>query len=137
MATLDRWTHWLHTPGHVAFPKLSLQGRDFDPPVIAGSGVVRFTNLLEFKFTCRATLTIRSSWRRSSEFQRNDPDPLSRFRLLGTDTDGVEWNLGWTVPQRRLSPDGWTWMIANCIPPVLGCWPAGCAQAVQPRLMAF
>jgi hypothetical protein len=37
----------------------------------------------------------------------NPYDALARFRLYGTDQDGVEWSLGWTVPHVDSSGEEW------------------------------
>jgi hypothetical protein len=99
VATLDRWKNLLHGPGRIEFRTLLLQGRDHDPPLVEGKGEVCFTDLTGFKFTLTGTPADPAFVKAQFEQQKLMPyDPLARFRLLGTDTEGVRWNLGWTVP---------------------------------------
>ena len=108
MATLDRWKHLLHGPGRVAFPRLWLQGRDFDPALVEGSGEVRFADITSFTFTLRGRPEDPSFAAAQFDFQKLNPyDPLARFRLFGTDTDGREWSLGWTVPRLDATHEQW------------------------------
>ena len=100
MATLDRWKHLLQGPARIVFPRLWLQGRDFDAPIVEGGGEVRFADLSGFRFTLRGKPKDPAFAEAQLDFQELNPyDPLARFRLFGTDTNGLHWTLGWTVPK--------------------------------------
>jgi hypothetical protein len=108
VATLDRWKRFLQGPGRVVFPKLLLQGRDFDPPLIEGSGEVRFADITSFTFSLRGKPKDPAFTAAQFELQRLNPyDPLARFRLFGTDNDGLEWSLGWAVPRLDATHEEW------------------------------
>lgn len=108
MATLDRWKHLLHGPGRLVFPRLWLQGLDFEPPVVEGSGEVRFADLTGFTFTLRGQPEDPTFAEAQFDLQELNPyDSLARFRLFGTDTDGVDWTLGWTVPRHDSTLEEW------------------------------
>jgi len=108
VATLDHWKHLLHGPARIVFPMLRLQGRDFDPPVVEGSGEVRFADLFGFTFTLRGKPKDSAFAEAQFNFQELNPyDPLARFRLFGTDTDGLDWTLGWTVPKLDSTHEEW------------------------------
>jgi hypothetical protein len=101
MATLDRWRFFLSTPQTLAFPELRLIGRDFEPPIVTGTGEVRAPSPSEFTFTLRGKPEDARYASAAFHWQQANPyDALARFRLVGVDSQGVEWSLGWTVPAR-------------------------------------
>ncbi|MGH8138460.1 MAG: hypothetical protein ACREVV_09730 [Steroidobacteraceae bacterium] len=108
MATLDRWSHLLSGPVTIAFPKLQLIGRDYDPPLVEGSGEMRVANLSKFDFTLRGKPHDPAFAEAQFLRQQLSPyDPLARFRLFGTDANEVEWALGWTIPTVDSSTEEW------------------------------
>lgn len=110
MATLDRWRTYLTVPKTLSFPHLELIARDGAPAVVIGTGEVRISSLAraEFMLTGKPK-DIGYAFAEICRQQRNPYDDLARFRLVGTDTDGVEWALGWTVPRVNAESDeAWT-----------------------------
>lgn len=110
MATLDRWRSYLTVPKTIRFPHLELKGRDHSPPIVVGAGEVRVPSLMSFEFTLTGTPDDVGYAMNEFRRQRDNPyDGLARFRLTGTDSDGLAWTLGWTVP--HIEPDhrgAWT-----------------------------
>ncbi len=109
MATLDRWRTFLVTPKTLVFPRLELIGRDFAPPIVVGSGVVRMPSLVRFEFTLSGLPEDAHYALAELERQQANPyDALARCRLRGVDEDGVDWALGWTVPDVEPGEEVWT-----------------------------
>lgn len=112
MATLDRWQHFLEVPQTLAFPRLELRGRDFSPPIVVGKGEIRASTLTTFEYVLQGTPEdVSYAIAAFREQQQNPYDALAQFRLFGTDACGVEWNLGWTVPD--LQVDASTWRLTG------------------------
>ena len=110
MATLNRWRSYLTVPKTLIFPRLELIGRDHAPAIVAGTGEVRMPSLArsEFILTGRPE-DLAYAFAKIRQQQENPYDYLARFRLVGTDTDGVDWALGWTIPRFDIDTDGaWT-----------------------------
>src|SRR6266568_5442344 len=100
MATLDRWRTFLVTPQTLAFPRLKLIGRDWDPPIVVGSGEVRMPSLDRFEFTLNGLPgDVGYAFSEIQRQQRNPYDGSARFRLRGVDEKGTKWLLGWTTLQ--------------------------------------
>lgn len=111
MATLDRWAPFLQAPHTLRFPYLALRGRDHAPLILEGSGEVRVPSLTRFEYTLTgvpADLAYAMSALR--RLRENPYDGLARFRLIGTDEDGLEWTLGYTAPDIEIGDDG-TWTV--------------------------
>lgn len=109
LATLDRWRPFLESPRTITFPHMELIGRDFEPPLVVGSGEVRIPTLNRFEYTLRGLPQDLGHTLQSLRYQQENPyDGLARFRLTGTDSEGVEWSLGWTVPRVDAGKDSWT-----------------------------
>lgn len=95
MATLDRWLHFLDVPRALTFPKLELIGRDFSAPILLGTGEVRAPTMTRFEYTLQGLPDDIPYARAAFRHQKQNPyDELARFRLFGTDAQGVEWTLG-------------------------------------------
>lgn len=108
MATLDRWLHFLEVPQTLAFPKLELIGRDFSPPIVVGRGEVLVPTLTSFEYVLQGVPEDIPYAEAAFRRQQQDPyDELARFRLVGTDAHGVEWTLGWTVPDVQVNANPW------------------------------
>lgn len=99
MVTLDRWRSLLSTPRTIVFPRLELIGRDYEPSIVVGAGEVRMDTPSGFAFTLKGTPTnIEYALAEIRRLHENPYDPLARFRLVGVDSDGVEWAGGYTSP---------------------------------------
>lgn len=108
MATLDRWRDFLRTPKILRFPELRLIGRDFDPPIVTGTGEVRAPSPGEFTFMLRGLPENAEYASAAFRDQRANPyDALARFRLSGVDDQGEEWRFGWTVPRVKTERADW------------------------------
>jgi hypothetical protein len=111
LLTLDRWRGLLETPQTIFFRKLTLQGRDHDPPLVEGSGEVRLPTLGRIEFTLRGQPADIGAFLRAIKDHEDHPfDGLTRMRLTGTDADGVEWSLGWTWPKYDMGDTDWTFV---------------------------
>jgi hypothetical protein len=107
MATLDRWRWLLRTPVTLTFPHLKLIGRDHDPPIIVGTGEVRMESSRSIKFTLRGVPSDARLAMAQINQQREKPyDILAQARLIGTDSSGINWNGGYTVPKVDISNHG-------------------------------
>lgn len=106
---LNRWTRFLTAPQTLNFPRLELIAGDWEGPVVVGSGEVRSNDLHGFKFSLEGVPGDLAHAMRS--IRRIDQEPyngLARLRLVGTDSDGVEWMLGWTIPSYSIGNSSWT-----------------------------
>lgn len=110
--TLERWRHLLVAPQTLICPKMTLNSGDHEPPIVEGSGEIRFVSPAEFEFTLNGTPADISYCLRQLNRQRDNPyDGLLRFRLVVKDAAGVEYAAGWTVPE--LNTDGELWVFAG------------------------
>lgn len=108
MATLDRWRHLLSVPQTLTFPRLELKGRDYAPSIVVGSGVVQTPSLSKFKYTLQGTPDdIKYAFDEIHHQEQNPYDSLARFRLIGTDSEGIEWQGGYTVPEIYPADENW------------------------------
>lgn len=108
MATLDPWRRFLNAPQVIEFPCMKLIAGDFEPEVVIGSGEVRIPDLHHFEFTLEGIPSDFGHAMRSLRAIENAPyEGLARLRLLGTDAHGMEWMLGWTVPQVSPGDNAW------------------------------
>lgn len=114
MATLDRWRRFLTAPQTLIFPRLSLMAGDHAPLIVEGSGEVRFETLtrVTYRLVGRPVDVgyVMAAFRRHEE---NPYDGLSRMRLFGVDADGMDWTLGWTMPQVQPSLQGAEWTFTG------------------------
>lgn len=109
MATLDRWRELVATPKTLVFPRLELLGRDHAPSIVAGSGEVRMESPTDFTFTLTGSPSdVKYALAETNRQKENPYDGLARFRLVGTDTAGVNWAGGYTVPQIEVRSAAWT-----------------------------
>jgi hypothetical protein len=100
MATLDKWRSFTNTPTTVVFPQLKLIGRDFAPPIASGAGEVRMRVPGVIEFTLDGTPTnVGYALAEIQRLRENPYDGLARWRLEGIDSDGNEWNGGYTAPE--------------------------------------
>jgi hypothetical protein len=113
MATLDRWRQFLTTPKTLEFPRLALIGLDFSPPIVVGSGQVEMVSPTSFTFTLNGTPADINYALAQLRRQRENPyDGFARFRLIGTDLDGVEWTGGYTTSP-VISTAGKVWKVTG------------------------
>jgi len=111
MATLDGLTQHLRVPYVLRFPYMALRGRDHAPLVIEGSGEVHVPSLLRFEYILSGVpIDLAYALSQIQQVQDNPYDGLSAFRLIGTDADGLEWSLGWTIPTIEVDDEG-TWRL--------------------------
>jgi hypothetical protein len=99
----------MSTPQTIAFPRLELIRRDHAPPIVIGTGEVRMASPSTFTFTLTGKPPDSSyAFREIRNMQENPYDALARFRLVGVDTDGIEWSGGYTVPNFNPGETDWT-----------------------------
>ena len=109
MVTLDRWRSLLNTPKTIVFPRLELMGRDYEPSIVVGAGEVRMETPSAFAFHLNGTPTnIEYALAEIRRLHENPYDPLARFRLVGVDSDGIEWAGGYTSPVVNTGRPVWT-----------------------------
>jgi hypothetical protein len=117
MKTLDAWLHLLGaTPRTFDYPSMELlSGRDGEPSVFVGRGqvVLNTPNSFEFTLTGQAFDTA-DAMRRMKKSRENPYEVFEQFRLIGTDTDGVQWAFGWTTPRLFDFIEG-EWSISGAI----------------------
>jgi hypothetical protein len=115
MATLDKWLHLLGGyPKTIIFPQMSLDGcNDWAGPLLVGSGELRLPDPSKFEYTlrgCPPNLANMMRWTRRA--QENPYQTTAQFRLMGTDTSGIDWNLGWTRPEFQ-TIEGEEWLLTG------------------------
>jgi hypothetical protein len=100
MATLDRWRSFLEVPKTIELVHAELVGRG-GHPLVTGTGEIRMTSLQDFSYSMTPTTGAPIAFFEAIEQKRQRPyDGTARFRLRGTDANGVEWGGGWTMPQK-------------------------------------
>jgi hypothetical protein len=108
MATLDRWCPFLTTPKTLAFPRLELIGFDHEPPIVVGSGEIEMISPTSFAFTLEGLpADIAYAFAQLNRMRENPYDGSARLGLLGVDSEGVEWNGGYTVPLVDTAQRAW------------------------------
>jgi hypothetical protein len=109
MLTINRWRAFQEVPKTIVFPRLELIGRDHEPPIVVGSGEVRMESRESFSFKLRGTPEDIPYALAAASQRRDAPyDGLARPRLLGTDSEGVTWLGGYTIPQIATHHHPWT-----------------------------
>lgn len=109
MRTLDRWRPYLSTPRTISFSRLELIGRDFTPPMVVGTGEVSLPSVDRIEYAFKGLPEDPGRLLSALYAQQRRPyDDLTHFRLVGTDAEGIEWNLGWTAPQIEPTTELWT-----------------------------
>lgn len=112
VSVLDRWQHLAATPRIMNFPAMELMARDFEPPIVKGSGEIRFNSPRDFEFTLRGLPEDAAYALRQLRRQReNSYDGLNRFRLFATAPDGTKFVAGWTIPD--VKPAGAVWTFSG------------------------
>jgi hypothetical protein len=70
---------------------------------------VRIISPSEFTFSLRGTpADVTYAYEEIRRQQDNPYDNLARFRLVGTDSEGLDWSLGWTIPRIDIGDTSWT-----------------------------
>ena len=106
--TLERWQHLLAAPQTLRCPKMTLMAGDWEPPIVEGSGEIRFTTPAGFEFTLDGMPDDIGYTLRQLKRQRdNSYDGLKRFRLVAMTDDGVEYAAGWTIPDLTTGDTAW------------------------------
>lgn len=107
MATLDRWRWLLGLPITLTFPHLKLIGRDHEPPLIVGSGEVHMESPQRIRFILRGVPNdVGAAMAQIQGVRQNPYDILAQARLIGTDSEGTNWNGGYTAPAVDISNRG-------------------------------
>jgi hypothetical protein len=107
--TLDRWRGFLTVPKTVIFPRLELLAYDNEPRIVTGAGEVQLESLDRFSFRLRGNPEdIDYALSASSRYRTAPYDGLARPRLVGTDSDGVSWLGGYTIPLIETASPTWT-----------------------------
>lgn len=115
MSNLDDLTPFLHGPVTLTCPRMVLLCQDNEPNLVEGSGTFSVINdtHLEYRLTGFPTNPTHAMrvLRRALEARY---EPLTQFRLLLWDSEGREWNAGWTVPNVQIAEDEWVF-TGECI----------------------
>lgn len=108
MATLDRWRAFCGTPHVLSFRELELLARDHEPSIVVGAGEVRMVSQDAFEYTLEGSPS-DPVWTLDATRRHYDNayDALTRFRLVGVDTEGLSWAGGYTVPIFAPYRDTW------------------------------
>lgn len=115
MAALDELIRFLHGPVTLNCPRMMLLGRDFEPPLVEGSGAFSIVDDVRFEYRLTG---IPSDLAHAMDVLKREResryDPLTQFRLLLWDSDGREWNAGWTTPDVQINEDEWVF-TGDCL----------------------
>jgi len=89
---LDRWRHLVPAPQTIACSELELMSGDWEPPIVKGTGEIRFTSLNDFAYALIGTPDDPAYCRAQLQRQRDQPyDGLKRFRLTAVAADGTSY----------------------------------------------
>lgn len=108
MPVLDRLMSYLHGPISIRCPRMVLLARDHEPSLAEGEGVFEIVSATEFQYRMIGRPVDLSHTLHCLNRQReNRYDPLSRFRIEMTDSEGQNWEGGWTVPAIDFDSEPW------------------------------
>ncbi len=108
-SVLNRWRDLATAPQTISFPTMNLLAGDWEPPIVEGSGEIRFGSPNSFEYTLSGLPNDPAYTLSQLKRQRDDSyDGLKRFRLVATAADGTEFAAGWTIPNVETGQSGWT-----------------------------
>lgn len=114
MWTIERWRYLATVPSTINFPTLTLQGRDFEPPIVTGAGSITWESPNHFSYRLVGKPDDEAFVFRAYDRLRANPyDGLLRFRLFGEDGEGKHHALGWTIPTASQGKVGEDWTFTG------------------------
>jgi hypothetical protein len=98
MATLDRWRRYLNTPLTIAFPSMTMMGRD--RKLGNGRGEVKLASSENFTFLMNAHLLddLERITDEITALRKAPQDPTGHPRVTGLDAEGVRWSCHYMAP---------------------------------------
>lgn len=116
MHTLTQWSERLtQLPLTIECPEMHLLGRDHEPPVFIGPGLIQIRSKTEIDFSMFAVpRNSGEAFKRLVRAKQNPYQMLDQFRLEATDYNGNHWSCGWTTVQLGESL-GQTWNLSGSL----------------------
>lgn len=114
MRTLTQWAEWLtQLPITIECPEMHLLGRDHEPPIFTGPGLIQIRSKTKIDFSMFAVPNDSGeAFKRLVHAKQNPYQVLEQFRLKATDYHGNDWSCGWTTVQLGES-FGQTWNLSG------------------------
>jgi hypothetical protein len=114
MSLLDRWRRFAQVGTVIECPAMRLDARDWEDPVVVGSGEIRVKSASAFEYVLRGVpKDVGHVLRCLHRQQVNRYDGLMRMRLNVTDDAGVSIGAGWTVPEVKPGMRGEAWTFTG------------------------